>query len=168
MRLFIAIEFDPEMKAALTALQDELMQNGIRGNRSKEENLHLTLAFIGEYPDPDDVLEVMSHTAFSPFSISLGKIGTFGDLWWIGIKDCPPLSAYVKNLRHALSDAEIPFDRKRFNPHITLLRKARRVNELPAIRLPHCSASIRRISLMRSDRGRNGMIYTEIGSVACC
>ena len=79
MRLFIAIELDPEMKAALTALQDELMQNGIRGNRSKEENLHLTLAFIGEYPDPDDVLEVMSHTAFSPFSISLGKIGTFGD-----------------------------------------------------------------------------------------
>ena len=53
MRLFIAIHLSQEIKETLIDLQNEWYDLGVRGNYSSEENLHLTLAFIGEYPDPD-------------------------------------------------------------------------------------------------------------------
>lgn len=55
MRLFIAIQLDPQMKEELTDLQLYMKRLGVRGNYSHEENLHLTLAFIGEYSAPDAV-----------------------------------------------------------------------------------------------------------------
>ena len=65
----------------------------------------------------------------------------------------------MRRLRRALSDAGIPFDKKRFSPHITL---ARRAQGHPALTVPEVSMRIDRLSLMRSERGKNGMIYTEI------
>ena len=62
----------------------------------------------------------------------------------------------------ALAEGEIPFDRKRFSPHITLIRKASKAAS--GIVLPPAAMTVERLSLMRSDRGRNGMIYTEIGA----
>ena len=48
MRLFIAIKLNDEMVEALTGLQGDLQFIGMRGRYTPEENLHLTLAFIGE------------------------------------------------------------------------------------------------------------------------
>ena len=52
-------------------------------------------------------------------------------------------------------------DKKRFSPHITLIRKA--PGEMPGIAPVPVSMTVNTIFLMRSDRGRNGMIYTELG-----
>jgi 2'-5' RNA ligase len=59
-----------------------------------------------------------------------------------------------------LADAHIPYDKKRFFPHITLIRKA--VGPMQWIQIQKASMTVDSISLMRSDRGKNGMIYTEI------
>ena len=59
MRLFIAIQFNEQMLDALTKLQNDLRAMGVTGNYTKRENLHLTLAFIGEYGRPGDVLDAM-------------------------------------------------------------------------------------------------------------
>ena len=67
------------------------------------------------------------------------------------------------NIKDALTEAGIPFDRKRFSPHITLLRKAT-ADRLYGIDVPAASMTADAISLMRSERGKNGMIYTELGS----
>ena len=48
MRLFIAINFNDDTHNRLIALRDELRSRSERGNFSLPENLHLTLAFIGE------------------------------------------------------------------------------------------------------------------------
>ena len=63
MRLFIAILLSDEMKDALTEAQNELYDRGVRGNYTPEENMHLTLAFIGEYPDAAPVLDALSAVA---------------------------------------------------------------------------------------------------------
>ena len=55
MRLFIAIQLDDTIKNALTGIQAALRAARVSGNYTKIENLHLTLAFIGEYDDPDYV-----------------------------------------------------------------------------------------------------------------
>lgn len=166
MRLFIAIHLSDAQREAVRAAQAAFRAAGVRGNYTPEENLHLTLAFIGEWPDPEDALAAMAAVPFAPLELTLRGVGAFGDLWWLGIEENPALTAYVRRLRHALADAGIPFDRKRFSPHITLVRRAvPGPKGFPGIDVPPVSAVIDRASLMRSERGRSGMIYTELGSV---
>lgn len=155
MRLFIAIPMSGEMKDALGRMQRQMRDQRITGRFTPPENLHLTLAFIGEYPDPDAVFL----PRVKPFTLELDGYGSFGDLWWAGLKPCPPLRRYVLALRHALAYDSIPFDRKKFSPHITLLRGGVGV---PALTVPRAEMVVNRVSLMRSDRGKRGMIYTEL------
>lgn len=161
MRLFIAINLSEDMKNSLIDLQNEMYDHGACGNFTQEENLHLTLAFIGEYPDPQAVMDSLSSVSFAPFELVLEGVGSFGDLWWAGLKESVPLAAVVRRIRRALAEKDIPYDRKRFSPHITLIRKAS--GEMPDIQTAPVSMTVTHISLMRSDRGKNGMIYTEIG-----
>ncbi|MBR2832419.1 MAG: RNA 2',3'-cyclic phosphodiesterase [Oscillospiraceae bacterium] len=168
MRLFIAVPLSGEMRAALTAVQEELRRRGARGTYTREENLHLTLAFIGEYPAPDAVISAMESVPFPAVSLALDGAGSFGEVWWAGLRESEALAAYVKRLRRALAEAGIPFDRKRFSPHITLLRRPgiSEAKGLAALPVPAAVMTADRVCLMRSDRGKRGMIYTELGDVA--
>ena len=153
MRLFIAIKFNNEIKNALLSMQEQLRRANIRGNYTKPENLHLTLAFIGEYGDPDFVLETLEQVR-----------GSFGKLWWAGLAASVELHNTAAQVRHFLADADIPFDRKKFSPHITLIREPSKPT-MPTTEVLAASMTVKEISLMRSERGRNGMIYTETGTV---
>lgn len=163
VRLFIAVQLSEEMRDAICNVQSDLLRRGVRGNYTPRENMHLTLAFIGEYSDPEQVLEVVLGVPFGPFELRLDGIGCFGDLWWAGLKPSAGLQGYVRQLRHALAEAGIPFDRKRFLPHITVLRRASiEISRLPGITVEGVGMVADHASLMRSDRGKRGMIYTEI------
>ena len=50
MRLFYAITFDENVRRKLAGIQDALRVQAVRGNFTLFENLHLTVAFIGEVP----------------------------------------------------------------------------------------------------------------------
>ena len=63
-----------------------MFDHGVRGNYTPEENMHLTLAFIGDYPEPQAVMDALSGVEFAPFDLALDGIGSFGDLWWAGWK----------------------------------------------------------------------------------
>ena len=163
VRLFIAVQLSEEMRDAICNVQSDLLRRGVRGNYTPRENLHLTLAFIGDYSDPEQVLEGMSGIPFEPFELRLDGMGCFGDLWWAGLKPSPGLQGYVRHLRHALAESGIPFDRKRFSPHITVLRRASmEMSRLPEVSDKGVCMIADHASLMRSDRGKRGMIYTEI------
>ncbi|MBQ7605986.1 MAG: RNA 2',3'-cyclic phosphodiesterase, partial [Firmicutes bacterium] len=103
MRLFIAINFNNEMKSALIEAQNQLYDAGVRGNYSSEENLHLTLAFIGEVPDTEPVMAALSAVSFTPFELCLEGLGCFGDLWWAGLKDSAALESTARRVRRALA-----------------------------------------------------------------
>ncbi len=141
---------------------------GIKGNYTSEENLHLTLAFIGEYHDPEYVMDVLEGLSFNSFLMELEGFGNFGDLYWVGIRDGDSLKKCAKRVRHLLADEGIPFDRKRFSPHITVLRKASYGHkpDFGLLHIPDEGMRVKAISLMRSDRGKHGMIYTEIGNIS--
>ncbi|MCR4764418.1 MAG: RNA 2',3'-cyclic phosphodiesterase [Lachnospiraceae bacterium] len=167
MRLFIAINFDDNLLEALTDFQDDLRVQGVTGNYTSRENLHITLAFIGDYGNPDEVLDAMEQVTFEPLEIRLDGVGHFGDLFWVGLAENPALAAYVKRLRRELAARGIPFDKKRFSPHITLIRKAsyRGGRLIPVEEAPTGVMTATRVSLMKSERGKRGMIYTEIGGI---
>ena len=163
MRLFIAIHLSESMKNTLLDVQDALYAAGVRGNYTREENLHLTLAFIGDYPDAQPVLDALAKLTFTPFEICLDGMGCFGALWWVGLKGSAPLEALARRLRRTLAENGIPFDKKRFSPHITLIRQASGLP--PGLPVPAARMSVCTISLMRSERGRNGMVYTGLGAI---
>ena len=167
MRLFIAINLNNEMKAALVDIQDTMRTYGIRGKETPPNNMHLTLAFIGDYDDPDYVKDAINSIEIKPFEIKLSGVGAFSDLWWVGLENSAPLLAVTRRLRKVLAEADITFDRKKFSPHITIIRRAKgRISDVPEEPLAsHFGASmtVEHISLMRSDRGKHGMIYTELG-----
>lgn len=168
MRLFIAILLDKNVKDALRGVQNEMRRRGVEGNFTRGDNLHLTLAFIGEYPDPDAVLDAMESVCFEPFELRLGGLGSFGELWWAGLEGSGELDALVRRLHHALAEKEIPFDRKAFRPHVTLVRRPsfRCDPHLETLTAPEAEMTVGHISLMLSTRGKNCMIYTELGSVS--
>jgi len=171
MRLFIAINLNDDMKDAMIDIQDTMRTYGIRGKDTPPENMHLTLAFIGEYDDPERVKEVVESIDIRPFEIKLKGMGAFRDLWWVGTDNSAPLMAISRRLRRALAEADIPFDKKKFTPHITIIRRAsgtlskEAADEIAVSGIAGnggASMTVDHISLMRSDRGKYGMIYTEL------
>ena len=166
MRLFIALCFEPPVLEKLTSFQEELRRCGVRGNYTKRENLHITLAFIGEYGNPDDILDVMETVPFRPVELKFEGYQHYRDMYFAGISANPGLESYVRRLRRALAENDVPFDRKNFKPHITLARKVSfRNGSLEGTpKLDDQNGFVaQRVSLMRSERGKNGMIYTELG-----
>ena len=86
LRLFIAINLNEEMKESLMDIQDTMRTCGIHGKDTVPDNMHLTLAFIGDYDDPDYVKNVVDGIEIRPFDIKLSGVGAFKDLWWVGIE----------------------------------------------------------------------------------
>ena len=168
MRLFLAVQLNNEMKKAIISAQNKLKQNKVNGRYTDVQNLHLTLAFIGEYGNTDNVLEAMEQVHFESFQLKLGgRIGSFGDLLWAGLEQSDELEKLARQFRHSLAEYHIPFDKKKFNPHITLLRNAviPTYADISSINIDKVSMTVSEVSLMRSEHGKHGMIYTEIGSI---
>ena len=168
MRLFIGISPTDEVRNALVKMQNFLQRSGITGSFLTPDNLHMTLAYIGEYPEIGPVMDAMEEVSFSAFPITYTRIGTFREsIVWGGIEPSEPLNVLVKGLRYHLAMADIPFDNSAFSPHFTLVRHADFSKGIPPVDIDPVTMTVDRITLYRSDRGKDGMIYTEIGYVLC-
>ena len=84
-RIFIAIRFNDDVKNTFVNIQNALRTKGVRGNYCPYNNLHLTLAFIGEKYDLQNIYKAVSEVTFKPFTMTLGELGTFptktGVIW---------------------------------------------------------------------------------------
>ena len=163
MRLFIAITLSDELKKSVTSVLHEMKKQGIRGNYVPVQNLHLTLAFIGETRETDAVKEAMQSVRFKPFRLVFSEMGTFGDILWAGMKGKQGLNGLVRDLRKALDDKGISYDSAKFVPHITLVRKVSgKWQNVPA---PKGEMTVKKVSLMKSEQKDGKRVYTEIFSV---
>lgn len=161
MRLFAAIRFNPRMLGALSLLMDTLKRSGVRGRYTSLNQLHLTLAFIGETDKDAEVLAALQSVPVPEMTLELDKIGHFGQLIYVGLKETPELMEYVKSLREALKRADIPYDAKPFRPHITLVRKG---SDFPKkVQVPRAAMDVAAVSLMKSEFTERGVKYTELG-----
>ena len=91
MRLFAAIQLSPAVREALLTAQADLRRQG-RGSFPPPENLHLTLAFLGETADLPGARAALNAAVCRPFTLAVGgTLGHFGDLWWAGVRGDPAL-----------------------------------------------------------------------------
>ena len=162
MRLFVAVQLSEELKKSITGTLHDLKQKGVKGNYVPAKNLHLTLAFIGETDDPDQVKEALKGISYKPFKLALSEMGNFGNLLWVGMKGNQGLSAAAKSVRDALDAAGIPYDKKAFTPHITIIRKSS--GNWKQVPPPRGQMMVKSISLMKTTFKDGKPVYSEVCS----
>lgn len=163
MRVFIAIRFSQAFKEPIFEAQDALRDNGVRGNFTLPENLHLTLAFIGETDRVDDIKAAVKEVAFEPFEIKTGRLGCFNGrskVIWLGIDGEKKLKAITAELRKNLDIRGIDYAKGRFQPHITLVRQP---SDMPLdIDIESANMTVKEISVMKSERISGRLVYTAL------
>lgn len=174
MRLFIALLLTDEVKDALCRGREQLRIRARSGNFSRRENLHLTLAFLGELPPTAlpklrRAMERAGRDAV-PFALTLDGMGKFrrpgADLWWAGVKKEPALADLALSLRRALAEEGFPTEERSFAAHLTVARQVDAPGLKPKdIRLPAAGQSVTGMSLMESTREKGILVYREIFSV---
>lgn len=128
MRAFIAIPMPETVTTALAPVLDAIPL----GRAVAPENLHLTLAFLGDVRETmlEEIhfaLETLRHPAFD---ITLAGLDTFGGSrpasLHIGVQQpCTGLAELQGRVRSRLHGAGVELERRRFLPHVTLARFGR-------------------------------------------
>ena len=128
MRLFCAIDLDRTCRLALARYQARLREAGFAGRWTNQENLHLTLAFLGEQPDARRAAAALAETAGEPFSLTFGGLGRFsqrgGDVLYLAISPSPALLDLQRGLTAALDRQGLKTEGRPYRQHITLARRA--------------------------------------------
>lgn len=169
IRLFVGIELPEETRERLAALC-----GGVPGARwVSEENLHLTLRFIGEVEvgQAEDIDAALLRLRAPRFEVTLDGVGFFGKpsaarILWAGVRKCEPLSRLQAKIETSIQTAGLPPEERKFSPHITLAR----LRGAPEFRLQRFVAenadflagpvSVERFVLYSSYRSSSGPIYT--------
>ena len=137
MRLFFALWPDDAVRAQLARWSRDL--HALCGGRTtRPENLHVTLAFLGDVEDARvaEVERAASEVAPRAATLVLDQPGYWkhNRIAWAGASTVPAgLDAFVVQLRSALARSHISFDSKGFVSHVTLLRDAREPRAMPAL-----------------------------------
>ena len=166
MRLFIAINLSEETKDALAYTQSLLREHAASARYSARENMHLTLAFIGETPGSavNNISAALDEADGAPFTMTLGEAGAFrSGVWWVGVEKCGALNALQRSVVSALTSHNVSYDKRAFSPHLTIAREVElRQGAAPLLDVPPVAECVDRISLMKSERQSGRLVYTEI------
>ncbi len=128
-RLFFALWPEPQQQRAWADLVKSLLPPG-RGRLLPEQNLHLTLLYLGEIgTETRQILEQkVDAIQAKSFKLRLEQFGYWRRpkvLWW-GPKQTPdPLQQLVGSLRQSAQACGIEVEQRPYKAHLTLARKVR-------------------------------------------
>ncbi|MBL4626954.1 MAG: RNA 2',3'-cyclic phosphodiesterase [Roseicyclus sp.] len=127
MRTFLALPIPDATIDALIRLQSTLPT----GRPVPEDNLHLTLTYLGD--TPEEVLEtlhdLLTASRLPAAQITFGGLGTFAEmergLTFAAIHPSDTLAALQAKVAQLARTAGATLPRRRFRPHVTLTRANR-------------------------------------------
>ena len=176
MRLFTGIDLPPDILLRLERLMTALRPEALI-KWSPLDNLHVTIKFIGEWPETeldklDGVLAALPPR--EPFTLELRDLGWFPNersprVLWAGVHGGEPLEQLARELDRLLEPLGIKKEDRAFSPHLTLARikspvplqrLRHKVNEMQPAVLGNFLVS--RFSLFRSQPGSNASIYHKL------
>jgi RNA 2',3'-cyclic 3'-phosphodiesterase len=176
MRLFTGFDLPPAVVRTLEALLDRL-RPAARVKWSPLANLHVTIRFIGEWPEhrlPDLQRALGALPKHPPIPIHVRNLGFFPNphsprVLWAGVEASPDLAALASETDRVLERLDLKPEGRPFSPHLTLarikepvpLQKLREtVAALPSLDFGSFSAD--RFFLYRSRLGPAGSVYTKL------
>lgn len=125
MRLFIAIEIPEDLKKTIGILRADIPD----ARWVQAEQIHLTLAFLGEVEDAVAAPLNVELARIKPpeFELRFSGTGCFPNrhrprVLWIGVEPHPHLDKLAAGVRAAAASCGIPQEERSFSPHITLAR----------------------------------------------
>lgn len=174
LRTFVGLKVPPSMVPELLGLQRQIPV----GRAVPEENLHLTLAFLGDVSE-EKVEEL--HLELDGASLSGCEIATTGLVLMGGssakvlaveVTLAPELSALQGRVARAVRAAGLAPARERFRPHITLVRFGSGLRGGEQVRLGRAmqeivgasgfSARAKAAALTVSTLTSNGPLYEDV------
>ena len=170
-RLFVAIRPPEHIREQLLDLME-----GIPTLRWQDDDqLHLTLRFIGEVERPmaEDVASALGRVRFGAIQLALAGVGQFeqhrrGTLW-AGVAPRDQLKLLAAKVERACQSEGLLPERRTFHPHITLARWKGGVPGLAAFIERHAALSSepwqsREFILYESRLGRDGAHYEAVAA----
>jgi RNA 2',3'-cyclic 3'-phosphodiesterase len=130
-RIFIALKIEPgpELRNMIRGLRNA--SGNIRVKWVEPENIHLTLAFLGDTEEERITAAAMILnkvcSATGQFSFTIGSPGIFKSyrdlkVIWTGIRDPEALVELRRKLSEELNYAGFRLEEREFRPHITIGR----------------------------------------------
>ena len=171
-RLFVAIRPPEPVRDLLL----DAMDGSPDFRWQSDEQLHLTLKFIGEVERPvaDDLADALAQLRSPPFEIRIARVGRFDQTnagaLWAGVVPKEPLAALAAKIDRACLAAGVEPERRAFHPHITLARwKGRRGHEAAAFvernaGLASQAFTVNAFTLYESRLSRHGAHYEQAAS----
>ena len=171
-RLFVAIHPPEDIRDRLIDAMDD--SPGLRW--VGDDQLHLTLRFIGEVEGPlaDDIALALARVRFESFELSVDGVGMFeqrnGGALWAAVRPKEQVAALAAKVERACLGAGLEPERRAFHPHITLARWNRRNAALAAAFIERNRAlatpafAVDRFILYESRLSRHGAHYDEIAA----
>jgi RNA 2',3'-cyclic 3'-phosphodiesterase len=140
-RLFLAIDISDEARRVAAAHITELKREfpRVRASWVRPENLHITLKFLGDTDEAlaGPVCEALAEAAASwkPFTLEIEETAAFGRrVLSLLVKDeTGSLSALKNALDIKLGDLGFETEKRRFTPHLTIVRIRSRKGAGPLI-----------------------------------
>ena len=134
-RLFVAIR-PPE---PIRDLLIDAMDDSADFRWQNDEQLHLTLRFIGEVDRPiaQDLADALTRIHAEAFNLRIQGTGRFeqrsSGALWAGVEPKAPVAALATKVERACLAVGLEPERRAFHPHVTLARwKGRRNREVAA------------------------------------
>lgn len=171
-RLFVAIR-PPE---PIRDLLIDAMDDSPDFRWQDEQQLHLTLRFIGEVDRPiaEDIAGALGRVRSERFAVRLRGVGRFeqrsSGALWAGIEPKGPLSALAAKVERACQSAGLEPEQRAFHPHITIARwRGRRTREVRDFLERHRGFSsepfeVDAFILFESRLSRHGAHYEEVAA----
>jgi len=176
IRAFVGLHLPEDVVRALT-----LAQAGMPvGRPVPPENMHITVAFLGEHPEPlvEDVHFALDSLRAPGFELTLAGVGLFGGdrprVLYAEVRPDPALSRLREKVLQAARGSGLRLDRERYSPHVTLARfnsglkgeDAQEMRDFAARRMGLRAGPfpVGEFVLFRSSLGRNGPVYDELAS----
>jgi 2'-5' RNA ligase len=182
VRLFLAINLEPDLRAAVHAAAEPLRAAAPELAWLDAPRLHLTLKFLGE--QPADAVPGLAAAMdgvgprFAAIETSLGEFGAFPNfrrpqVVWIGMDADPRLELLHHDVEVACDALGYPVEGRAFRPHVTLARVRHRparetlrglAREARRAGRRRFAVTVRSIDLMRSTLRPEGAAYALLHS----
>ena len=132
-RLFVAIRPPEPIRDLLL----DAMGDSPDFRWQNDEQLHLTLRFIGEVERPvaRDIADALASLRSQAFDLRVAGVGRFeqrsAGALWAGVEPRAPIAALAAKVERICQLTGLDAERRAFHPHITLARwKGRRTREV--------------------------------------
>jgi len=128
MRLFVALDIDPEIRRRIAEFRDQMRSLAPDVRWVGPETFHVTLQFLGETDKLDEIRKALEQIKAAQVSLAFCGAGFFPNpksprVFWIGIDSDENLQQLANSIGAALKPLGFERDAGPYKPHLTLARR---------------------------------------------